>query len=59
MVNRMNAEILKMLDGQEVKKRLDGLGFEPVGSTPDQFAQQTAAELAKWRNFIKQTGIKS
>jgi len=47
-----------MLDGHEVKKRLDGLGFEPVGSTPDQFAQQIAAELAKWRNFIKQTGIK-
>ena len=57
-VNRMNAEMLKMLQGQEVKKRLDGLGFEAVGSSPDQFAQQIAAELAKWSKFIKQAGIK-
>ena len=55
VVNRMNAEMLKMLQGQEVKKRLDGLGFEAVGSSPDQFAQQIAAELAKWS---KQAGIK-
>jgi tripartite-type tricarboxylate transporter receptor subunit TctC len=58
IVNRMNAEMLKMLEGQDVKKRLDGLGFEPVGSSPDQFAQQIAAELAKWSHFIKQAGIK-
>ena len=58
VVNRMNAEMLKMLQGQEVKKRLDGLGFEAVGSSPDQFAQQIAAELAKWSKFIKQAGIK-
>ena len=58
IVNRMNAEMLKMLQGQEVKKRLDGLGFEAVGSSPDQFAKQIAAELAKWSRFIKQAGIK-
>jgi len=58
VVNRMNAEMLKMLQGQEVKKRLDGLGFEAVGSSPNQFAQQIAAELAKWSKFIKQAGIK-
>ena len=58
IVNRMNAEMLKMLEGQDVKKRLDGLGFEPVGSSPDQFAKQIATELAKWSRFIKQAGIK-
>jgi tripartite-type tricarboxylate transporter receptor subunit TctC len=58
IVNRMNAEILKMLEGQDVRKRLDGLGFEPVGNSPDQIAKQIAAELAKWSQFIKQAGIK-
>lgn len=58
VVNRMNAEILKMLQGQDVRKRLDGLGFEPVGSSPDEFAKQIAAELSKWNKFIKQAGIK-
>ncbi len=58
VVNRMNAEIVNMLQGQDVRKRLDGLGFEPVGSSPDEFAKQIAAELAKWSKFIKQAGIK-
>ncbi len=58
IVNRMNAEILQMLEGLEIKKRLDGLGFESVGSSPEQFARQIAAELAKWGKFIKQAGIK-
>ncbi len=58
VVNQMNAEILNMLQSAEVKKRLDGLGFEPVGNSPEQFAKQIAAEVSKWSKFIKQTGIK-
>lgn len=58
VVNRMNAEIIAMLQGADVKKRLDSLGFEPVGNTPAQFGKQIESELHKWAKFIKQAGIK-
>jgi tripartite-type tricarboxylate transporter receptor subunit TctC len=58
IVQQMNTEIRRMLEQPETKKRLDALGFEAVGSSPDEFAKQIAAEFAMWGKFIKQTGIK-
>ena len=34
------------------------LGIEPVGNTPEQFAQQIRADLARWEKVVKQAGIK-
>ena len=34
-----------------------GLGAEPVGSTPEQFGNHLRAEIAKWANVVKSTGI--
>jgi tripartite-type tricarboxylate transporter receptor subunit TctC len=34
-------------------------GLEPVGGTPEQFAQTIAQELKKWSVAIKAAGIKA
>ena len=34
------------------------LGYEPVGSTPAQFAAHIKGELARWPKVIKSAGIK-
>ena len=57
-VNRMNAEIEKLLATADMKERLAALGFEPVGGPPAQFAAYLKKELAKWAQMVKETGAK-
>ena len=42
----------------EVKRQLADLGLEPVGDTPEQFAQSIRSDLDKWSQVVKQAGIK-
>jgi len=49
------AEVLKMPD---VQQRLAALGFEPIGSPPDQFATFIASEMAKYGKIIRDADIK-
>jgi tripartite-type tricarboxylate transporter receptor subunit TctC len=49
------AEVLKMPD---VQTRLSALGFEPIGSTPDQFTSFIASEMEKYGKIIHDADIK-
>ena len=42
----------------DVVARLDLIGAEPVGSTPDALAAHLAAESARWTKLIAARGIK-
>ncbi len=42
----------------EVTKQLQDLGAEPVANMPDVFARQISADVDKWRNVVKTTGVK-
>ena len=53
-VSRDFAEVLRRPD---VVKRLADLGVEPVGSPPEEFSAFFRAEVAKWANVIKRTGL--
>jgi tripartite-type tricarboxylate transporter receptor subunit TctC len=43
----------------DVKERLVALGFNPVGSTPEEFAKQIKIELEKWAKVIRAANIKA
>ena len=43
----------------EVKERLAVLGFEPVASTPEEFARHAKAEFEKWAKVIRESNIKA
>ncbi len=49
---RINTALNQALQDPEVKDRLARLGIEPVGGTPQQFAQLAEAERAKWKKII-------
>ena len=49
------AEVLKMPD---VQARLSALGFEPIGSAPDQFSNFIQSEMAKYGKIIRDADIK-
>jgi tripartite-type tricarboxylate transporter receptor subunit TctC len=58
-VNRLSAEIAKAVHQSDVKDKLMAAGFEPVGSTPEQFVAQIKTEVATMSTVIKNTGMRS
>lgn len=54
----LHQEIVKALELADVKERLASLGFEPIGSTPDQFGAWIKAEVAKWAKVMHDTNIR-
>ena len=59
IVLRLQAEIAKVLRLPEVRERFAGLGAEPVGSTPDEFAAYCRTELDKWARVVRDSGAKA
>ena len=53
----LQAAIAKVLALPEVKKRLSELGFDPIGSTSDQFAKYIDTEMAKYGKIIRDAKI--
>jgi tripartite-type tricarboxylate transporter receptor subunit TctC len=59
VVDRLAAETRRILALPEVRERLAGLGAEPVGSTPAEFASHVQREIAKWAQVVKASGAKA
>ena len=57
-VATLNREIVRILALPDVRERLIAQGAEPVGDTPEQFAQYIKAEAAKWGKVIKTLNLK-
>ena len=57
VVEQLSAESARILKLPEVSKRISELGAEPVGSTPEQFAELIKTEIAKWAKVIKDANV--
>jgi tripartite-type tricarboxylate transporter receptor subunit TctC len=57
IVAKINGELVRMLNEPEIRARISREGADPVGSTPEAFAQRVKDEIAKWSKVIKQAGI--
>jgi tripartite-type tricarboxylate transporter receptor subunit TctC len=53
VIDKLNAEIVRILGIPEVRERLISLGAEPVGDTPEEFERYRKAEMVKWGKLIK------
>ena len=58
IVAKLHAEIVRNLKLPDVLERIAVLGFEPVGSTPNEFGEFIKAELTKWARVAKAAGAK-
>ena len=57
VVDKLAAETQRILKLPDVNERLSGLGAEPVGDTPAQFAAHIKTEIAKWAKVIKDANV--
>ena len=57
IVQRLNAAIVKVVRAPEMQKRIQELGYEPLGSSPKEMADRIRSELVIWTGIIKQANI--
>jgi tripartite-type tricarboxylate transporter receptor subunit TctC len=57
-VNRLSEEIDRILKIPDMRERLATIAFDPVGGTPAQFARSLKADDARFRKFVRETGVK-
>mgnify|MGYP001408001386 CR=1 FL=1 len=58
IINRMSSEIDKILKKPEIIERIKQIGGEPVGGTPEDLGKFIAAETAKWKKVVAESGAK-
>ena len=58
VVQKVNAAVRAAVQDPAVKKRIEDTGSLVVANTPEQFAQQMAAELAVYKKVVEQQKLK-
>jgi tripartite-type tricarboxylate transporter receptor subunit TctC len=58
IIQRLNADINKLLASAPMKEKLASIGAEPTPGTPEQFAALIKSENVKWADVIKRSGAK-
>ena len=58
VVERMAAAVQQGLKDPATHKRMEEMGTEPVGDSPAHFRTFLQAEVKKWGDFVRQSGIK-
>jgi tripartite-type tricarboxylate transporter receptor subunit TctC len=59
VVDRLHREIVRIVALADVRERLSALGFEPIASTPKEFADRIRWEIDKWTKVIRAANIKA
>jgi tripartite-type tricarboxylate transporter receptor subunit TctC len=59
VLDKLNAEIRRIINTPEMKERLATLAFTPVGDTRKEFAGFIQSEIAKWGKAVKASGAKA
>lgn len=59
IIGSLHHEIVRIIALPDVKERLAVLGFEPVASTPEEFARLAKREFASWAEVIRASNIKA
>ena len=58
IINRLNQEIVRVLNRADVKERLFNSGVEIVGSSPEELAAKMRSEMTRMGKLIKDAGIR-
>jgi len=59
VVQKLNAETLRILAMPDVRERFLAQGVEPAGGTPEQFGEHIRTQMAKWAKVVADAGVKA
>ena len=59
IVDKLNAEVIRIMKLPESKDRMANVGFEIVASTPAEFARLIREEIPKWTKVVREAGIRA
>ena len=58
IVNKLNAEMVKVFKRPDVQTRLTEMGAEFVGSSPQALSDQLANDVRTWAKWVKEAGVR-
>jgi tripartite-type tricarboxylate transporter receptor subunit TctC len=56
IIAKLHQGLTQAMREPEVRSRMAGFGFEPVGNTPQEFARFLKADVARWAKVVKESG---
>jgi tripartite-type tricarboxylate transporter receptor subunit TctC len=58
LVAQLSRDANRILSERDVRERMETLGAEPAGNTPEEFARFIREDQAKWQKLAREGGIK-
>jgi len=58
VIKRLHAELTRAVAAPDMRERLASAALEPAPNTPEQFKKLIVGELQRWKNVMKDAGIK-
>jgi len=56
IANRIAKEVARVVKDPDISQRLIDNGVDPLGSSPEEFAAQIAADIALWGEAVRISG---
>jgi tripartite-type tricarboxylate transporter receptor subunit TctC len=57
IIEFLHRETVKVLSAPDTREKLATMGFDPVASTPEEFAQWIRTEIVRWGKVIRDANI--
>ncbi len=57
ITDKLSSEMVKIIQSPDFKKRMDEIGAEPIGDSPEQMAKKIKDETEKFAKLVKQANV--
>jgi len=57
IVNKLADAVRKAVESPEVKQKMQAVGIEPVGNSPEEFAKFLQGQITRWSALVKSNNI--
>ena len=57
IVMKIHDQVSRTLKEESFRKRIVGMGIDPIGMPPDEFADYLRQEVARWKVIVEEAGI--
>jgi len=58
IIKKLHADLIRILGMPDMKDKIATLSFQPVGSSPEEFAATIKSEIVKWGKVVRESGAK-